>query len=75
LVLEDGRYVCIESKYSPKAGFTDHQRIVIPELIKAGDEGLIAEVGARSGTLVKGDKIEVVFQGDVWSGSPKLHGH
>lgn len=75
LALEDGKYVYIESKYSVKAGYTDNQQIVIPELVKAGDDGLIAEVGARSGTLTPGDKIQVVFQGDVWSAGPTLHGH
>jgi hypothetical protein len=74
LSLEGIDYVYVESKFTPRASFTRNQRIVIPELVKAGDAGLVAEIGPRSGALNAGDKIRVVFQGDVWTGGPVLHG-
>jgi hypothetical protein len=67
-------YVYIESKFSPKASYTPNQKIVIPALVQAGDDGLVATVGARSGTLVPGTQINVTFQGDVWTASPNLMG-
>jgi len=67
-------FVYIESKFSGAASFTKNQRKVIPQLAKAGDAGLIAEVGARAGVLTRGDKIRVVFQGDIWNVGPKLIG-
>jgi hypothetical protein len=70
----DDFYVYIESKYSRDASYTKNQQIVIPELVKAGDNGLVAEVGRRSGELSPGTKIRVQFQGDVWSKSPVLEG-
>jgi RHS repeat-associated protein len=72
--LPEGQYVYIESKFSPKASYTSNQQIVIPELVKAGDAGLPATVGSRSGLLQAGDRIRVVFQGDVWNGGPTLYG-
>jgi RHS repeat-associated protein len=74
LTFEGVDYIYIESKYSANASYTRNQSIVIPELVKAGDAGLVAEVGPRSGTLNPGDKIRVVFQGDVWTGGPRLYG-
>lgn len=65
-------YTYIESKYSPDAPFTPNQKIVVPRLIQAGDAGLMAEVGARAGTLRRGRIIRVVFQGDVWERAPAL---
>jgi hypothetical protein len=70
----DGQYVYIESKYSPAASYTTNQSIAIPALVRAGDEGLIATVGARSGLLSPGDQIPVIFQGDVWNSGPTLYG-
>jgi hypothetical protein len=67
-------YTYIESKWSGAASYTEHQAQVIPELVKAGDAGLWAEVGARSGSLRRGARIKVQFQGDVWSEAPTLLG-
>lgn len=65
LSLEGIDYVYIESKFTPRASFTRNQRIVVPELVRAGDAGLVGEIGPRSGALNAGDKVRVVFQGDV----------
>lgn len=67
-------YVYIESKFSKQAGYTAHQEIVIPELVKAGDSGLVAKVGSRAGSLDPGAKVRVVFQGDTWDRGPTLLG-
>ncbi len=67
-------YVYIESKFSGAAPYQPHQVTVIPELVKAGDAGLVARVGPRAGNLTPGAKIKVVFQGDVWDGVPRLLG-
>lgn len=67
-------FVYIESKFSKSARYQPHQKIVIPELVKSGDAGLIAKVGARPGNLTPGAQIKVVFQGDVWDGIPTLLG-
>jgi hypothetical protein len=69
-----GEYVYIESKFSPLASYTENQARVIPELVKSGDGGMWAEVGARTGRLSRGQKILVKFQGDVWDSAPVLHG-
>ena len=66
--------VYIEAKFSGSARYQPHQKIVIPELVKSGDAGLIATVGARPGNLRPGAQIRVVFQGDVWDGVPTLLG-
>lgn len=72
----DGTFVYVESKFSPSARYQPNQKTVIPELVKAGDQGLVATVGSRSGgTLVPGQRIRVTFQGDVWNGQGGLHGH
>jgi hypothetical protein len=68
-----GEYIYIERKYSPLASYTENQAVVIPELVKAGDAGMWAEVGTRSGRLSRGQKILVEFQGDVWDSGPVLH--
>jgi RHS repeat-associated protein len=71
----DGSFVYVESKFSPNAPYQPNQKLVIPELVKSGDQGLVATVGARSGgTLIPGQRIRVKFQGDVWNGSGGLHG-
>lgn len=67
-------HVYIEAKFSGRASYTDGQKVVIPELVASGDSGLVAEVGARAGTLQPGRKIRVVFQGDVWDAKPTLKG-
>ena len=67
-------YVYVESKYSGRAPFTEHQQIVVPELVKSGDNGLYATVGSRSGLLQPGQRIKVQFQGDVWDAKPTLRG-
>lgn len=75
--LPDGRYVYIESKYSPAASYTKNQRQVIPQLVAAGDKGMTATIGARTGEtglLARGQQIDVVFQGDVWNSGPTLYG-
>jgi hypothetical protein len=41
----------IEAKFKPRASFTANQRLVIPELVKAGDARLVAEIEPRSGSL------------------------
>jgi hypothetical protein len=69
-----GYFVYVEAKFSPAASYTEHQRIVIPELVKAGEEGLPATVGSRYGNLAPGAQIQVVFQGDVWTRAPILFG-
>ena len=75
LTTSDGQlYALVESKYSFRASYTPNQKTVLPELIRSGDTGLIAEVGARSGTLLRGTRIRVVFQGDVWESAPTLLG-
>lgn len=71
---QDSYYVYIESKYSPSAPYTPNQCTTIPELVFTGDSGLVAEIGSRSGTLLPGTKIRVVFQGDVWDSKPTLFG-
>lgn len=67
-------HVYVETKFSGRAPYTDHQRIVIPELVRSGDGGLVAEIGRRAGSLRAGQKIRVVFQGDVWDETPTLLG-
>lgn len=70
----DGTFVYVEAKFSPNAPYQPNQKIVIPELVKAGEDGLVAEVGARSGgTLIPGQRIRVTFQGDTWNGAGGLH--
>lgn len=71
---EPNVYNYIESKYSPRASYQKNQRIVIPELVKAGDAGLPAVVGVRAGRLKTGGRIVVRFQGDIWTGKPVLLG-
>jgi len=68
-------YVYVESKYSPKASYTPGQQQVIPQIVQAGDEGVTATVGARSGRLATGQQISVQFQGDVWNSGSTLYGH
>lgn len=72
----DEVYVYVEAKYSPVARFTTNQKVVVPELIMAGDEGLLAEIGARTGggPLQEGLTVRVVFEGDVWDRGPALVG-
>jgi RHS repeat-associated protein len=70
----EGQLVYIESKFSSSASFTKGQRTVIPELVRAGEEGLTATVGSRSGRLRTGDKVRVQFQGDIWDAGPSLTG-
>lgn len=72
----DGTFVYVESKFSPSARYQPNQKTVIPELVKAGDQGLVATVGPQSGgTLVPGQRIRVTFRGDVWNGQGGLYGH
>jgi hypothetical protein len=65
----------IESKYSRAASYTRNQALVIPELVRAGDAGLTATIGARTGglrQLTRGATLQVTFQGDVWTKMGKL---
>jgi RHS repeat-associated protein len=73
----DGTISYIEVKFSPSAPYQPNQKIVYPELIKAGDQGMVAEVGARTGggAFVRGQRVRVRFQGDIWDGAGKLAGH
>ena len=72
----DGTFVYVEAKFSPNARYQPNQKIVIPELVKTGEQGLVATVGSRSGgLLIPGQRIRVIFQGDVWNGQGGLHGH
>ena len=66
----------VEAKFSPNASYQTNQAIVYPEIVNAGDAGLIAEVGARTGggQLIRGQKLRVRFVGDVWNGAGTLHG-
>jgi len=72
----DGTISYIEVKFSPSAPYQPNQKIVYPELIKAGDEGLVAEIGPRTGggTFARGQQVRVRFQGDIWDGAGKLIG-
>jgi hypothetical protein len=65
-----------EAKWSELASYADHQRIVIPELIRAGDRGLqaIVRYESKNGLLRRGGQIQVLFQGDVWTGGPRMLG-
>jgi RHS repeat-associated protein len=72
---ESSYYIYIEAKYSPEAPFTPAQKVAIPELVRSGDQGMVGTIGSRTGSpfLRPGQKIRVVFQGDVWSKAPILH--
>ena len=72
----EGQYVYIEAKYSPRAPFTPNQKQVVPELVKSGEGGLTATVTNRTGggIMQGGQKINVIFQGDVWNSGPVLFG-
>lgn len=60
------------SAFSPLASYMKNQAIVIAALVRAGDVGLPATVGARSGSLpIPGQRITGVIQGDIWNGIAK----
>ena len=67
-----GQLVYIEAKYSPAAPMTANQKIVIPALEQAGNQGLTARVKFNRGGFVKDQRINVVLQKDVWTGRPTL---
>ncbi|WP_405056347.1 hypothetical protein OG474_26850 [Kribbella sp. NBC_01505] len=72
----EGQFVYIESKYSPQAPFTKNQKKVVPKLVQSGEDGLTATVTTRLGgsDLRPGQRINVIFQGDVWNSGPRLYG-
>jgi len=76
-ITAEGQYVVVEANYTAAASYTAGQQAVYPELIRSGDQALLATVGTRTGggVLRPGRQIRVVFQGDVWNGGPTLHGH
>jgi RHS repeat-associated protein len=77
LVRDAQGHIVLESKFSPDATFTPNQQTVYPELIRAGDAGLTATVGARTGGsgLPPGTQINVRIQIDVFTGKgPTVHG-